>query len=159
MLDITKFKLLVTSMTGIRARTLQEKTEEYGQEILLAAELTNGIRENEREAIEMMQKLSTDGFEKLMEDNKLDAMVMPGWVASTVLAIGGYPAISVPAGYDIDEMHYGICFGGLKGTEPKLIEIAYGFEQATRVRKSPFSKSYDFVSFAELYVSSFELFN
>lgn len=136
-----------------------EKTEEYGQDIFLAAELTNGIGEEEREAIEMMQKLSKDGFEKLMEDNKLDAMLTPGWVASTVLAIGGYPAISVPAGYDIDEMPYGICFGGLKGGEPKLIEIAYGFEQATVVRRPPASKSSDFFdSFKDIYESNYALF-
>ncbi|KAF5961924.1 hypothetical protein HYC85_003133 [Camellia sinensis] len=40
-----------------------------------------------------------------------------------VLAIGGFPGISVPAGYDHDERPFGICFGGLKGFEPKLIEI------------------------------------
>jgi amidase len=34
-------------------------------------------------------------------------------------------------------MPFGICFGGLKGSEPKLIEIAYSFEQATLIRKPP----------------------
>lgn len=34
-------------------------------------------------------------------------------------------------------MPFGIYFGGLKGTEPKLIEVAYGFEQATKIRKPP----------------------
>ncbi|CAL5328943.1 unnamed protein product [Camellia sinensis] len=108
-----------------------EKTEEYGQEIFYAAEFTNGLGEEERMAIEAIENLSRDGIEKLMKENKLDAMVTPGSGASPVLAIGGYPAISVPAGYDSDGMPFGICFGGLKGTEPKLIEIAYGFEQAT----------------------------
>ncbi|KAI8025810.1 putative amidase [Camellia lanceoleosa] len=56
---------------------------------------------------------------------------------SRVLAIGGYPGINVPAGYDEDGTPYGICFGGLRGSEPKLIEIAYGFEQASKVRKPP----------------------
>ncbi|KAK7359348.1 hypothetical protein VNO77_01303 [Canavalia gladiata] len=32
---------------------------------------------------------------------------------------------------------FGICFGVLKGSEPKLIEIAYSFEQATMIRKPP----------------------
>ncbi|KAK1560250.1 hypothetical protein Q3G72_024111 [Acer saccharum] len=41
--------------------------------------------------------------------------------------------LSVPAGYDINGMPFGLCFGGLKGTEPKLIEVAYAFEQATLV--------------------------
>ncbi|KAI8026449.1 putative amidase [Camellia lanceoleosa] len=118
-----------------------EKTEEYGQEIFYAAEFTNGLGEEERMAIEAIENLSRDGIEKLMKENKLDAMVTPGSGASPVLAIGGYPAISVPAGYDSDGMPFGICFGGLKGTEPKLIEIAYGFEQATMVRRPPFSLS------------------
>ncbi|KAB1207596.1 hypothetical protein CJ030_MR7G022898 [Morella rubra] len=37
----------------------------------------------------------------------------------------------VPAGFDSNGVPIGICFGGLRGSEPKLIEIAYGFEQAT----------------------------
>ncbi|KAK2665532.1 hypothetical protein Ddye_004106 [Dipteronia dyeriana] len=80
-----------------------------------------------------MEKLSRDGIEKLMTENKLDAMVTLG----TVLANGGYLGITVPAGYDSNGMPFGLCFGGLKGTEPKLIEVAYAFEQATLVRKQP----------------------
>ena len=52
-------------------------------------------------------------------------------------AIGGFPGISVPAGYDSKRVPIGICFGRLKGTEPKLIEIAYGFEQTIKIRKPP----------------------
>ncbi|PSS25996.1 Amidase [Actinidia chinensis var. chinensis] len=116
-----------------------ENVKEYGQEFFVAAESTNGIGEEETEAIRTMENLSRDGFEKIMKENELDAMVTPGWRAASVLAIGGYPAISVPAGYDTDGMPFGICFGGLKGTEPKLIEAAYAFEQATMVRRPPFS--------------------
>ncbi|XP_052191849.1 probable amidase At4g34880 [Diospyros lotus] len=114
-----------------------EDTREYGQEVLIAAEMTNGIGEEERQAIEMLQNLSQEGIEKLMNENELDAVLTPGWEVSPVLAIGGYPAISVPAGYDSDGMPFGICFGGLKGSEPQLIEIAYAFEQATMVRRPP----------------------
>ncbi|GFY94601.1 hypothetical protein Acr_09g0010470 [Actinidia rufa] len=59
--------------------------------------------------------------------------ITQGSSASPVLAIRGYPAITVLAGYNCDGMPFGICFGGLRGTEPKLIEIAYDFEQATKV--------------------------
>uniref|UniRef100_A0A5B7BGX7 Putative amidase n=1 Tax=Davidia involucrata TaxID=16924 RepID=A0A5B7BGX7_DAVIN len=117
-----------------------ENTKEYGQDFFIASELTNGLGEEERKAIEMMEKLSRDGFEKLMKENELDAMVSPGSGASPVLAFGGYPGINVPAGYDINGMPFGICFGGLKWTEPKLIEIAYAFEQATLVRRAPLNK-------------------
>ncbi|KAG2705931.1 hypothetical protein I3760_05G080200 [Carya illinoinensis] len=40
-------------------------------------------------------------------------------------------------GFDSDGQPFGLVFGGLKGSEPKLIEIAYGFEQATKIRKPP----------------------
>lgn len=116
-----------------------EKTDENGQEVFIAAEMTNGIGKQERMAMEMMANLSRDGFEKLMMENELDAMVTLGSGMATVLAIGGYPGVSVPAGYDGDGMPFGICFGGLKGMEPKLIEVAYGFEQATKIRRPPAS--------------------
>jgi amidase len=111
--------------------------KEYGQDYFLASEMTTGIGEEEIKAIERMENLSKDGFEKLIKDNNLDAMVTLGPDASTVLAIGGYPGITVPAGYESDGMPFGILFGGLKGTEPKLIEIAYAFEQATIARRPP----------------------
>ncbi|XVF00928.1 hypothetical protein REPUB_Repub04eG0044400 [Reevesia pubescens] len=118
---------------------------EYLKEIAISCEKkTSGIGEKERKAVEFLKKLSRDGFEKLMTDYKLDALVAPGISLSmTVLAIGGYPGISVPAGYHSNGVPFGICFGGLKGTEPKLIEIAYAFEQATRLRKPHFSESFD----------------
>ncbi|KAL7118574.1 hypothetical protein ACP275_02G011400 [Erythranthe tilingii] len=119
-----------------------ERSEELGQDILIAANSTNGIGEKERQAIDTMEKLSREGFEKLMLDNELDAMVTLGSDAATVAAIGGFPAITVPAGYDSDGMPFGMFFGGLKGTEPKLIEIAYAFEQATTIRKPPSFKSF-----------------
>ncbi|XAR59049.1 hypothetical protein NMG60_11014679 [Bertholletia excelsa] len=113
-----------------------EKNEEYGQDIFLEAEKTNGIGELENKALKNLTRASRRGFEKLMRENKLDALVMPLDSAASLLAIGGYPGINVPAGYD-EGVPFGISFGGLRGSEPKLIEIAYGFEQATKIRKMP----------------------
>ncbi|KAF7848681.1 hypothetical protein BT93_L1740 [Corymbia citriodora subsp. variegata] len=67
-------------------------------------------------------------------------MVTLGARADTVLAFEGYPALTVPAGYDDNGMPFGICFGGLKGSEAKLIEIAYSFEQATRIHADKWGK-------------------
>lgn len=108
------------------------------QEQFLSAEATNGIGKAEKAALSNLSKLSRDGFVKLMTKNKLDALVTPDFSVSSVLAIGGFPGISVPAGYDTKGVPFGICFGGLRGSEPELIEIAYGFEQATKIRKPPF---------------------
>lgn len=111
--------------------------KKYGQDYLLAAEATNGIGKVEKEAVKNLNRASKDGFERLMKEKKLDAVVAAGAGVSGVLAIGGFPGISVPAAYDPKGVPIGIVFGGLKGSEPTLIEIAYGFEQATNIRKPP----------------------
>lgn len=116
---------------------VQEKIKEFGQKIFLAAEATDGIGNRESAALLNLARLSRDGFEKLLRDYKLDALVSPGPDVAPVLAIGGFPGINVPAGYDKKGVPFGITFGGLKGSEPNLIEIAYSFEQATKVRKPP----------------------
>jgi amidase len=104
---------------------MQEMIKEFGQDIFLAAQATNGFGNTEKAAILLnLAKLSRDGFEKVMKDNRLDALVTPGADAAPVLAIGGFPAISVPAGYDSKGVPFGISFGGLKGSEPMLIEIS-----------------------------------
>lgn len=99
--------------------------------------MTNGFGKREIEAMKMVEQLSQNGFEKLMKKNRFDALLTIGIDVAPMLAIGGYPAITVPAGYDSEGMPFGICFGGLKGTDPKLIEIAYDFEQATQARNPP----------------------
>ncbi|MBA0793099.1 hypothetical protein Gohar_017531 [Gossypium harknessii] len=131
----------VRSLADIIAFNLKfpdlELTDKIGQDIFLAAQATNGIGAQEKAALANLENLSKNGLEKLMRDYKLDAVVTPRADASSVYAIGGFPAIIVPAGYDSQGVPIGISFGGLKGSEGKLIEIAYAFEQATKIRKPP----------------------
>ncbi|XP_021602431.1 probable amidase At4g34880 [Manihot esculenta] len=112
------------------------------QELLEEADSMEGADKKLKVAVENLNKLSRNGLEKLVREHNIDALVAPydmerSSSISTVFAIGGYPGITVPAGYDTTGLPFGICFGGLKGTEPKLIEIVYGFEQATKKRKPP----------------------
>jgi len=51
-------------------------------------------------------------------------------------AVAGYPHITVPAGY-VFGLPFGISFFGPAYSEPKLIKLAYAFEQATKVRRMP----------------------
>nr|XP_048337333.1 probable amidase At4g34880 [Ziziphus jujuba var. spinosa] len=123
-------------------KSKKENVKQYGQNLFLTAEATNGIGYAEKAALSSIARLSKNGFEKVMKKNKLDALVAGGGrstpfaILSTPLALGGFPGIIVPAGYK-DGVPFGICFGGLRGSEPKLIEIAYAFEQATKIRKPP----------------------
>lgn len=111
---------------------LQEKLKEYGQDIFEASQKTKGIGVKEKLARLNISKASKDGFEKLMKENKLNALVTPNFNIYYFLSARGYPGINVPAGYDSNGIPYGITFGGLKGWETKLIEIGYAFDQATR---------------------------
>lgn len=98
--------------------------DKYGQDIPLGAEKTNAIGDIEKKAFKNLIRLCRDGIERLMIENKLDALVTLNWRVAPVLAIRGYPVISVPAGYEMGSTPFGICFSGLKGWEPRLIEIA-----------------------------------
>jgi amidase len=101
------------------------------------AENTTGIGAMEKAAIRQVKRLSANGLEKLMKEHKLDAVLTPNDALSPALAMGGMPGITVPAGYGKMGVPFGLCFGGLKGYEPRLIEMAYAFEQVTKVRKTP----------------------
>ncbi|KAL1833811.1 hypothetical protein ACET3Z_003462 [Daucus carota] len=113
-----------------------EMLKKFKQDVFLASEATNGTDVAYTKDIANMKRLNR-GYVKMMRKNKVDAFVTPSSKCSPVLAIGGHPGISVPAGYDAKGVPVGFCFGGLKGTEPKLIEIAYAFEQATKLRRPP----------------------
>ncbi|TQD84083.1 hypothetical protein C1H46_030352 [Malus baccata] len=113
-----------------------EKVKEYGQGRFLEAEATNGIGSAEKAALLNLARFAKDDYVNLVTKNKLDAVVAPLAKVSPLLAISGSPGVVVPAGYD-DGVPVGLSFGGLRGWEPKLIEMAYGFEQATKIRKPP----------------------
>lgn len=94
----------------------------------------------------------TQGIDAVMAKNRLDALVAPtggpawttDWVNgdhftggySSASAVAGYPHITVPAGF-VFGLPIGISFFGGAWSEPKLIKIAYAFEQATKARRAP----------------------
>jgi len=85
-----------------------------------------------------------------MAENQLDALIYPT-IRHTAAPIGeeqlgtncklsansGLPAISVPAGFTDEGMPVGLEFLSTEWSEPKLIAMAYAFEQATRYRRAP----------------------
>jgi amidase len=94
------------------------------------------------------------GFKAAIEDNHLDALLFPGWNISNLASRPGYPEIVVPLGtvasggggggtnpyppgFDPKPSPYSAAFVGLPCSEPKLIAIAYAFEQLTKRRVPP----------------------
>ncbi len=93
----------------------------------------------------------TNGIEAAMKAHKLDALLFPGGNGASIAAKPGYPTVMVPAGFvpnapqgspfpagfNAKPAPYGVSFTGLSCSEPRLIELAYAFEQATKKRVSP----------------------
>jgi len=95
----------------------------------------------------------------LMAKNQLDALVYPHQkclvlrIGATfqkdrngvAAALAGFPAIEVPAGFSTPTtdapigVPVGMEFLGRAWAEPELIKLAFGFEQATHLRKPPVS--------------------
>lgn len=109
---------------------------------------------------ECLRLTRSDGLDKTISDNRLDAMMAPSgglpWLidlangdnrrgtSASPAAVSGYPNICVPAGY-VYGLPLGVSFFGPAYSEPTLIEIAAGFEHVTQVRKTPtFQATTDF---------------
>jgi amidase len=126
----------------------------FDQKTLELADSKGGLESSEyKKALALMLKASReDGIDKVMNNNKLDAIMAPtgspAWKTDLILgdhsvggssslaAISGYPAITVPMGF-IDDLPVGVTFFGRAWSEPVLIEIAYSYEQGTKHRKAP----------------------
>jgi amidase len=89
------------------------------------------------------------GIDEVMSAMNLDALLFPAVGGAGLSARPGYPTVAVPfarvavnneaypAGFHPRPAPMGVSFAGAACSEPKLIEIAYAFEQATRKRERP----------------------
>jgi amidase len=89
----------------------------------------------------------------MFADHRFDALVAPtnapAWTIDLVdgdkylgssaqpAAVAGFPLITVPAGYALGELPLGLTFMGPSMSEPMLISLAFGFEQASCLRRAP----------------------
>ncbi|HET7206018.1 MAG TPA: amidase [Terriglobales bacterium] len=126
----------------------------FGQDLFLKAEAKGPLTEQKYvDALAKNHRLArTEGIDALMDKLQLDAIVAPTagpacltdllngdhftGGSSNAAAVAGYPNINVPAGL-LDGMPVGISFFGRAWSEPKLISLAYSFEQLTKGRKAP----------------------
>ena len=86
----------------------------------------------------------------LMDEQALDALLYPT-IRQTARPIGqpqpgsncalsaisGLPAITVPGGFALDDMPVGVELLGRPWSEPRLLELAYAYEQGSQHRQSP----------------------
>ena len=94
----------------------------------------------------------THGLDEVMKAQRLDAILFPGANGAAIAAKPGYPTVIVPfglvpvtatppfpAGFDPKPAPFGVSFTGAACSEPKLLSMAYAFEQATKRRVKPAS--------------------
>lgn len=125
----------------------------FGQEILHLSESKGPLTDNEYlEALETSRRIARTGIVDTITEHNLDMLIAPtngpAWLtdhingdsfhvsSSSYAAVSGYPSITVPAGF-VSGLPIGLTFIGQANTEKQLIEFAYAFEQATRVRQPP----------------------
>lgn len=123
----------------------------YGQDTLIWAEETSGTL-TEKEYLESRrrnkERAGTMGIDHVLREHQLDALLFLGNEYGPDLAArAGYPSVTVPGGYAENGIiapggyntkgPQGITFIGTAYSEPVLIRLAYGFEQATKHRVPP----------------------
>jgi amidase len=126
----------------------------FGQDTFLKAQAKGSLANQEYlDAVkDLLTAGRTEGIDKTMNANNLDALIAPtggpAWVTdlvngdngagqtSSAAAIARYPSVSVPAGR-VFGLPVGISFFGRAWSEGTLIKLAYGFEQLTKIRQAP----------------------
>jgi amidase len=94
----------------------------------------------------------THGIDEVMKAKGLDAVLFPGASGAAIAAKPGYPTVIVPfgmarnapkepfpSGFNANRRPFGVSFTGMACSEPRLIELGYAFEQATKRRIPPAS--------------------
>jgi amidase len=92
----------------------------------------------------------THGIDEIVKAERLDAILFPAANGAAIVAKPGYPTVIVPfalvpnaptpplpEGFNAKPAPFGISFSGMACSEPRLIELAYAFEQATKRRVPP----------------------
>jgi amidase len=126
----------------------------FGQEHFINAQKKGGLDAKEYlDALANNRNFSrASGIDKALVENNLDALVAPSggpaWLTDFIkgdasgggftspAAVAGYPHVTVPAG-SVQGLPCGISFVGTAWSEPRLIALAYAFEQASRARRPP----------------------
>jgi amidase len=149
----------VRSLEDVIAFNESHKAQEmpfFGQDLMtMAAKKGPLTSEDYQRRFARYRRQAIDGIDAVMAKHQLDALVAPtggpAWLIdlvngdrfpgdefapSTVTSVAGYPQITVPMGM-YKGLPIGVSFFGRAWSEPKLIALAYAYEQATRHRKPP----------------------
>ena len=126
----------------------------FGQDLLEQAEakgpLNDPVYLDARSTIRRLA--GVEGIDAALQAQRLDALIAPAtgaaWKADMTngdppvpsgygaAAVAGYPSLTVPMG-EARGLPLGLVFMGTAWSEPRLLELGYSFEQATKARTAP----------------------
>ena len=144
------------SLTELRAWNEAHRsagTLKYGQSNLDNADeidLTTDRARYEADRRKDLLVTARHGIDEVLKSKRLDALLFPAQNGNGIAARGGYPSVIVPfatvlnnappafpAGFNPKPAPFGVTFTGMACSEPRLIALAYAFEQATKKRVPP----------------------
>ncbi len=146
----------VKTLTELREWNLaheQAGTLKYGQARLDGSDeidLEDDRAEYEADRARDLRLNGEHGIDEVMTNMELDALLFPGSSGAGIAARPGYPTVIVPfdllesearppmpEGFETKPRPFGVSFTGMACSEPRLIELAFAFEQATLRRIAP----------------------
>ena len=150
----TEFKVDIEAyLAGLRRTTIRtlgdliefndthcdDELRYFGQELFHVADATRGLDDPAyREArARCLAATATNGIDRILAADRLDAIVGPAYGDSTAPAVSGYPAISVPTGTTDDGRPGGVWLSAGFLAEPTLLGFAFDLESAVGGRPRP----------------------
>ena len=148
-------KAPVKSLTELRQWNVAHQKAgsiKYGQALLDISDEMDVVADRSRYEADRRKDIllaGTNGIDAALKANRLDALLFPGVSSASIAAKPGYPTVTVPyafvpvsptgfpAGFEPRPAPMNVSFTGTACSEPRLIELAFAFEQATRKRVPP----------------------
>jgi amidase len=146
----------VKTLTELREWNLAHQdagSMKYGQARLDESDAIDLEKDKARYEADRAQDLRLNGahgIDEALEANQLDALLFPGPSSAGIAAKPGYPTVIVPFafvpndggpafpdGFEPKPRPFGVSFTGTACSEPRLLELAYAFEQASKRRVPP----------------------
>ena len=113
----------------------------YGQAQLDISDQMDVARDRARYEADRARDVTlggAEGIDAALRAHQLDALLFPGSSGANLAARPGYPTVIVPFGAITNSSPpLGVAFTGTACSEPRLIALAYAFEQATKRRVPP----------------------
>ena len=109
----------------------------YGQRLFQGISDDSATDEEFTKIKEILKANGTRFFDEPMKTNQLDGILSINNYHAGYAAVAEYPALTVPMGYTEEGVPKGLTFISSRLQEKQLLEWAYVYEQASKMRVAP----------------------